>query len=57
MKHVCLECDSTFIISDEEICPICGSEDILDLPEEIDDSPGHHEGDFGGYRSIYDRED
>jgi len=59
MKHVCLDCDATFTVLDEHVCPVCGSEDILDLPDEVDDTDysGHHEGDFGGICSCDDREE
>lgn len=58
MKHVCLDCDATFIVFDEEVCPVCSSEDILDLPDEVDDfGDQYHEGDFGNFTNPNDREE
>lgn len=46
MKFICLGCGSTIELFEEDFCPVCGSEDYYEAPEEVDEFDGHYEGSF-----------
>ena len=51
MTFICISCDSTFIVHDDDICPSCYSMDTIPLDGWTDKyEDGHYEGGFA--RSI-----